>query len=84
MYGNWLHEAMFLDPVMRNIEAFFKNSQTSVSGKVFVTFTPYRFVLNGIESQFDLMSGKFGQYGEMNNAWTGDDVKASPKFWQIH
>jgi argininosuccinate synthase len=56
MYGNWLHEAMFLDPVMRNIEAFFKNSQTSVSGKVFVTFMPYRFVLNGIESQFDLMS----------------------------
>ncbi|MCT3661191.1 argininosuccinate synthase [Elizabethkingia anophelis] len=79
MYGNWLHEAMFLDPVMRNIEAFFKNSQTSVSGKVFVTFMPYRFVLNGIESQFDLMSGKFGQYGEMNNAWTGDDVKGFSK-----
>lgn len=64
---------------MRNIEAFFKNSQTSVSGKVFVTFMPYRFVLNGIESQFDLMSGKFGQYGEMNNAWTGDDVKGFSK-----
>jgi argininosuccinate synthase len=21
-YGNWLHEALFLDPVMRNIESF--------------------------------------------------------------
>jgi len=79
MYGNWLHEAMFLDPVMRNIEAFFKSSQSSVSGKVFVTFMPYRFILNGIESQFDLMSNKFGQYGEMNNAWSGDDVKGFSK-----
>ncbi|QCX53243.1 argininosuccinate synthase [Elizabethkingia sp. JS20170427COW] len=79
MYGNWLHEALYLDPVMRNMEAFFKSSQSSVSGKVFVTFMPYRFILNGIESQFDLMSSKFGQYGEMNKAWTADDVKGFSK-----
>lgn len=79
MYGNWLHEALFLDPVMRNIEAFFKASQSSVSGKVFVTFLPYRFILNGVESQFDLMSDKFGKYGEMNKAWTAEDVKGFSK-----
>ncbi len=79
MYGNWLHEALFLDPVMRDMEAFFKSTQSKVSGKVFVTFLPYRFILNGIESQFDLMSNKFGQYGEMNNAWTADDVKGFSK-----
>lgn len=79
MYGNWLHEALYLDPVMRNMEDFFKSSQSSVSGKVFVTFMPYRFILNGIESQFDLMSSKFGQYGEMNKAWTADDVKGFSK-----
>lgn len=78
-YGNWLHEALFLDPVMRNIESFLEDSQKNVSGKVFVTLHPYRFVLNGIESGHDLMSDKFGSYGEANRAWTGDDVKGYTK-----
>lgn len=78
-YGNWLHEALFLDPVMRNIENFFTDSQKSVTGKVFITLHPYRFVLNGIESENDLMSSKFGSYGEENLAWTGQDVKGFTK-----
>ena len=78
-YGNWLHEALFLDPVMRNIETFLSDSQKAVNGKVFITLHPYRFVLNGIESENDLMSPKFGSYGEANLAWTGDDVKGFTK-----
>ncbi|MGS0747142.1 argininosuccinate synthase [Halpernia sp. GG3] len=78
-YGNWLHEALFLDPVMRNIETFLENSQKTVNGKVFLTLHPYRFVLNGIESKNDLMSAKFGSYGEANLAWTGQDVKGFTK-----
>lgn len=78
-YGNWLHEALFLDPVMRNIESFLQNSQKTVNGKVFVTLHPYRFVLNGIVSENDLMSSKFGSYGEENLAWSGGDVKGFTK-----
>lgn len=78
-YGNWLHEALFLDPVMRNIESFLMDSQETVSGKVFVTLHPYRFVLKGIESKHDLMSNQFGSYGEENRAWTGEDVKGYTK-----
>jgi argininosuccinate synthase len=74
-YGNWLHEGQMLDPVMRDIEAFFTETQKTVSGDVFVTLLPNRFVLSGIVSPHDLMSPKFGSYGEMNNSWTGDDVK---------
>ncbi len=80
-YGNWLHEGQFLDPTMRNIEKFLEDTQTNVTGKVFVTLYPYRFQLTGIESQHDLMSAKFGSYGEMNNAWTGDDVKGFSKIF---
>lgn len=80
-YGNWLHEALFLDPVMRDIEAFFANSQQQVSGKVFVTLHPYRFELDGIESPHDLMASKFGSYGEMNKTWTGADVKGFSKIY---
>ena len=74
-YGNWLHEGQYLDPVMRDMEAYLTSAQAHVSGSVSVTLTPYRFQINGVESPYDLMSAKFGKYGEMNLGWTGDDVK---------
>lgn len=74
-YGMLLHEGQFLDPVMRNIEAFLISTQTYVTGKVQVRLAPYRFELLGTESDYDLMSAKFGTYGEMNRAWSGEDVK---------
>lgn len=80
-YGNWLHEGQILDPVMRDIEAFFENSQQHVSGKVFVQLKPYRFEITGIESEYDLMSEKFGKYGEMNTGWTGEDVRGFSKIF---
>jgi len=80
-YGNWLHEGMMLDPTMRNIEKFMEDTQKTVSGKVFVTLEPKRFTVTGIESDHDLMNSKFGSYGEMNNSWTGDDVKGFAKIF---
>lgn len=78
-YGMLLHEGQYLDPVMRNIEAFLDDTQGNVSGSVFVRLHPYRFEIEGIESDFDLMNAKFGEYGEMNKAWSGEDVKGFSK-----
>ncbi len=80
-YGNWLHEGQILDPVMRDIEAFFTSSQQTVTGDVFVQLQPYHFQVIGIESEFDLMSSKFGKYGEMNTGYTGDDVRGFSKIF---
>lgn len=80
-YGNWLHEGQILDPVMRDIEAFLENSQQHVTGDVFVQLMPYRFQVIGIESGYDLMSSKFGRYGEMNSGWTGQDVRGFSKIF---
>jgi argininosuccinate synthase len=80
-YGNWLHEGQFHDPIMRDIEAFLQNSQKTVSGKVYVKLHPYRFQIIGIDSKHDLMSNEFGSYGEMNNAWSGEDVKGFSKIF---
>ncbi len=80
-YGSWLHEGQMLDPTMRNIEKFLEDSQSTVSGRVFVTMEPYRFTVTGIESTHDLMSSRFGSYGEMNTGWTGDDVKGFAKIF---
>ena len=80
-YGNWLHEGQILDPVMRDIEAFLTHSQEQVTGQVFVQLNPYRFQIIGIESPNDLMSSKFGKYGEMNTGWTGNDVRGFTKIF---
>ncbi|SFF59523.1 argininosuccinate synthase [Salegentibacter agarivorans] len=74
-YGTHLHEGQYLEPVMRDLEAFLESSQQQVSGEVFVTLHPYRFTLDGIKSDNDLMNSSFGNYGEENKAWTANDAK---------
>ena len=80
-YGNYLHEGQYYDPVMRDFEAFLESTQRTVSGDVYVELHPYRFVLVGIKSDHDLMSNKFGAYGETMNDWTSEDVKGFGKIF---
>jgi argininosuccinate synthase len=80
-YGNWLHEGQILDPVMRDIEAYLESSQQHVTGDVFIELMPYRFQVTGIASPYDLMSSKFGKYGEMNTGWSGEDVRGFTKIF---
>lgn len=74
-YGMFLHEAQYLDPVMRDMEAYLDSTQKHVSGTVELTLRPYCFQLVGVDSPFDLMKTDFGEYGEVNKAWSSDDVK---------
>lgn len=78
-YGNMLHEGQFWDPAMRNIESLLENSQNTVTGAVTLYCAPYRFHVVGIQSPHDMMQSKFGKYGEMNNTWSGEDVKGFAK-----
>jgi len=74
-YGMHLHEGQYLDPVMRDIEAFLQSSQNKVSGDVSLLLKPYHFTLEGIVSKHDLMNAKFGSYGEINEGWTAEEAK---------
>ena len=74
-YGMHLHEGQYLDPVLRNIEAFLESSQANVSGDVVVSLKPYHFTLDGINSPHDLMNAKFGSYGEINSGWSAEEAK---------
>ena len=78
-YGMFLHEAQYLEPVMRDIEAYLTSSQENVTGRVLIDLKPYHYVLVGVESDFDLMKTDFGEYGEINKAWTADDIKGFTK-----
>ena len=70
-----MHEGQFLDPVVRDIEAFLKSSQKNVSGEVLITLYPKRFELEGVNSKNDLMSSSFASYGESNTKWSSEDIK---------
>ena len=80
-YGNLMHEGQYLDPAMRDIEAFFTSSQKLVSGIVEVQLAPYRFHVIGVTSPNDLMKSCYGQYGEMNSVWTGQDARGFAKIF---
>ncbi len=80
-YGNQLHEGQYFEPFMRDLEAMLENSQQFVTGEIFILLHPYRFSIEGIESEFDLMKSQEGAYGEMNNGWTGEDVRGFSKIF---
>lgn len=73
-YGQLMHEAQYLDPTMRDMEAFMESTQKSVCGSVEVLLRPYNFFVLGCKSLYDMMSSKFGEYGEINKSYTAADV----------
>ena len=78
-YGMFLHESQYLEPVMREMEAYLETSQRNVTGRTIIELHPYRYILVGVESEYDLMKSDFGEYGEINKAWSADDVKGFTK-----
>ena len=78
-YGMFLHEAQYLEPVMRDIEKMLESSQRNVNGTVTIDLRPYSYTLVGVDSPYDLMKTDFGEYGEVNRAWTADDIKGFTK-----
>lgn len=78
-YGMFLHEAQYLEPVMRDIEAMLESSQGNVNGTVSIILRPYSYTLVGVESTYDLVKTDFGEYGEVQKGWTAEDAKGFTK-----
>jgi argininosuccinate synthase len=73
-YGMFVHEAQYLEPVMRDLEKFLESTQKTVTGEVSVRLRPYSHSVTGVQSPHDLMSASFASYGEMNRAWSAEEV----------
>lgn len=73
-YGMFVHEAQYLEPVMRDLESFLDSSQKNVTGEVTVRLRPYSHTVTGVDTPYDLMNASFASYGEMNRAWTAEEV----------
>ena len=80
-YGSLMHEGQYLDPVMRDIEAFLSSSQKNVTGTVEIGLAPYRYELLSIKSDFDLMQSDVAMYGEINKGWSAAEVKGFTKIF---
>ncbi|MFZ9479400.1 MAG: argininosuccinate synthase [Steroidobacteraceae bacterium] len=73
-YGDWVHEGQLLDPVCRDIEALFLQSQQRVTGTVNVLLRPGSVFIEGVESPYSLMAASKGVYGEATGEWTAADA----------
>ena len=78
-YGEMVHEGLFIDPALRDIESFLNSSQTHVTGDVYVELRPWHFQVVGCQSDYDLMHSEYAVYGEENKAFTSNDVKGFTK-----
>jgi len=74
-YGMMLHEAQYFDPVMRDLEALFDSSQTTVTGVVEITLHKGHVHVNGCSSPHSLFDAKVATYGESNELWDGRDAR---------
>lgn len=74
-YGQHLHEGLYFDPVMRDIEAYIDSSQSVVTGEVKVHLAQGRVEIQGVRSPWSLIDEAAGRYGEDNALWTGADAR---------
>jgi argininosuccinate synthase len=78
-YGDLVHEGQHLDPVCRDIEAFFRSTQQRVTGEVHVLFRPGVVFIEGTASKYSLMKASKGAYGESAGEWTASEAHGFSK-----
>ncbi|MBI5200727.1 MAG: argininosuccinate synthase [Elusimicrobia bacterium] len=79
-YGQMLHEGLYYDPVMRDLEAMILSSQLRVNGEVRLKLAPGHFDVTGVKSPQSLMSAQ-AAYGETSKLWDGAEAAG---FSKIH
>jgi argininosuccinate synthase len=75
-YGDRLHEGLYFDPSLRDIEALITSSQGRVTGETRVRVAPGRFQVVGTRSPSSMMDPSVATYGEENLLWTGEEARA--------
>ncbi|MFZ5481515.1 MAG: argininosuccinate synthase [Myxococcota bacterium] len=75
LYGSLLHEGLYFDPVMRDLEAFLDSTQRVVTGEARVHLEQGRVEVRGVRSKYSLMDLEAGRYGEDNALWTPQDAR---------
>lgn len=82
-YGMFVHEALFYDPVARDIEAFMTSSQQRVTGRVRIALKRGTLTVEGVRSPFSLMDAARATYGESQSLWDGRDAEGFTKIYGL-
>lgn len=82
-YGSMLHEGLYYDPVMRDLEALLDSVNDRVTGEVRVRLYRGSFDVVGTRSPESLFDRKVATYGEGAKAWTGADAAGFSKIYGI-
>jgi argininosuccinate synthase len=81
-YGQMLHEGLYFDPVMRDIEAMLASSQDAVTGEARLRLRPGRFEVTGVKSPRSMVAGA-AVYGETTKLWTGPEAAGFAKLHSL-
>lgn len=82
-YGGLLHEGLYFDPVMRDIEAMIDSSQQNVFGDVKVKLFKGNIIIEGCKSTFSLLDTGIATYGEENVLWSGVEAEGFSKIYGL-
>ncbi len=80
-YGNLMHEGLYYDPVMRDLEAFLDSVNARVTGDVRVRLFKGAVSVVGVRSPHSLMNPAVAVYGEGASAWTGEEAAGFAKIY---
>jgi argininosuccinate synthase len=83
VYGDMLHEGLYFDPVMRDIEAMIDSSQRAVTGRARARLLPGSFIVTGTESPHSLMKSDLATYGEVQQLWDRRDAEGFSRIYGI-
>jgi argininosuccinate synthase len=78
-YGQMLHEGLYLDPVMRDIEAMVGSSQRVVTGDARIRLRDASFQVTGVRSPHSLVDAARATYGETTKLWSGAEAAGFAK-----
>ncbi|MCC7136992.1 MAG: argininosuccinate synthase [Planctomycetes bacterium] len=82
-YGGMLHEGLYYDPVMRDLEAFLDSANRRVTGDVRVRLWKGNYDVVGVRSPESLFDRRVATYGEGAKAWTGADAAGFSKIYGV-
>ncbi len=83
VYGDLLHEGLYFDPVMRDLEAMIDSSQSGVTGSARVRLHRGSFLVTGVKSDNSLMRADLATYGEVQNLWDSRDAEGFSRIYGI-
>jgi argininosuccinate synthase len=83
VYGDMLHEGLYFDPVMRDIESMIDSSQKRVTGSARVRLARGNFMVSGVKSEYSLMKSDLATYGEVQSLWDSRDAEGFSRIYGV-